>query len=459
MQFFHDLGLFVERLWREQSYDEDRFPHVADKALTKMSPVGVVGPLDIIRWVCETNELPEQHDIGGTFGDLPVTLYDGPGFFIDGYFWLDGTTAIHHPAFSGAFQVLTGSSILSLYKFAERQRVEAHMSIGTMTLSDVELLEQGAVRQILPGSGYIHSLFHLERPSVTIVVRTRRTEKGWPQYEYLKPYFAINPSFNSHSTSKKLQTASLLLRMRHPDSDYLIGLMLAESGFHTTFSILDLVYDHFTNDWVAQAFGMAQGEDRFRTLLEIARQHHGESVNLIVPVIEELRRQRYLIQRRAQITSIEHRYLLALLLCVPDRKLLIELVKERFPEQDPVDSILSWVEELGNTRVMGSSEPNVLGVEDFDESFLLVLEGLLEGLGLNQIKNKFQREFAPDDPEEAGNQTQRLYDEIRKSMFFKSIFSEAPSVGRPPRTILSDKPATLRGRPGRGEKKESRTSQ
>ena len=430
MRFFHDLGLFVERLWREQSYDEDCFPRVAAKALTKMSPVGVVDPLDIIRWVCETNELPEQHDIGGTFGDLPVTLYDGPGFCIDGYFWLDGTTAIQHPAFSGAFQVLTGSSIQSLYEFVERQRVETHVSVGTIALNQVELLEQGAVRQILPGSGYTHSLFHLDYPSVTVVARTRRTKSGWPHCEYLKPYFAINSSSRTPAFNKKLQTASLLLRMRHPDSDYLIGLMLAESGFHTTFSILDLVYDHFTNNWIAQAFGIANGEERFSNLLEVARQRHGKLVDLIVSVIDESRRQRYLIQRRAQISSSEHRYFLALLLNVPDWKRLIELVKNRFPERDPVDAILSWVEELGNTRVMGSSEPNVLAVEDFDESFLLVFEGLLDGLGLDQIEQEFQKEFAHDDAQEARNRARKLYDGIRKSMFFKSLFSREPSASR-----------------------------
>src|SRR5262245_36697856 len=123
MQFFLYLGHLVERLWREQNYEEDSFPRIAATALTDVSPVDVVNPSDIIRWICETNELPEQHDIGGTFGDLPVTLYQGPGFYIDAYFSLDVTTAIHHPAFSGAFQVLTGLSILSLFEFVERQRV------------------------------------------------------------------------------------------------------------------------------------------------------------------------------------------------------------------------------------------------------------------------------------------------------------------------------------------------
>ena len=58
---------------------------------------------------------------------------------------------------------------------------------------------------ILPGSQYIHSLFHLDRPSATITVRTEHTPSAAVQYDYRKPYFALNPFFRNVTMAKKLQ--------------------------------------------------------------------------------------------------------------------------------------------------------------------------------------------------------------------------------------------------------------
>ncbi|MFN2514442.1 MAG: hypothetical protein ABR568_23900, partial [Pyrinomonadaceae bacterium] len=54
--------------------------------------------------------LPHQYDVEGRFGNPPITLFAGPRFHIDVYYWLDGTTSIHQHSFTGAFQVLLGSS-------------------------------------------------------------------------------------------------------------------------------------------------------------------------------------------------------------------------------------------------------------------------------------------------------------------------------------------------------------
>src|SRR5207247_11468909 len=89
------------------------------------------------------------------------------GFYIDIYFWLDGTTDKHQHAFAGAFQVLLGSSIHSHYRFAVEKRINPHFSIGRLSINDVELLSAGDIKRIIPGSNYIHSLFHIDRNSAT----------------------------------------------------------------------------------------------------------------------------------------------------------------------------------------------------------------------------------------------------------------------------------------------------
>src|SRR5262249_34250242 len=351
-----------------------------------------------------------------------ITLYNGPRFYLDVYFWVDGTTSIHQHAFCGAFQVLLGSSILSEYKFEEQQEINAAFSVGWITLKEVELLEQGDVRQILPGKQYIHSLFHLDRPSASIVIRTRQSPSGLPQYDYHKPYFAADPFFQEPAMIKKVQSAALLLKIKHPDADDLIGELVSGSDFQTAFSVLDLAYGHLSHDRLEEAFGLGTGKQRFESLLGIVRQRHGDLADLIPPVLEELQRQQNLIHRRGQITSSEHRFFLALLLNVPDRLKILDLVKQRFPEQNPVTTIVDWVEELANTRVLGSPEPNVLGINDLDCEYLFVLQCLLEGFSIEEMKSAFEQEFAPEDARGSYDRLQNLYEEIRNSMLFKSAF-------------------------------------
>ena len=119
-------------------------------------------------------------------------------------------------------------------------------------------------------------------------------------------------------------------------------------------------------------FGLSLGKDRFKAILERCKTVHGELTDLVLPVLEEHERQMSIIHRRGTITSDQHRFFLALLLNVPSRTRILDLVKQRYPDQDPVETILDWVEELGRTRVLGSRETNALGMPEFDDSYVFV---------------------------------------------------------------------------------------
>ena len=102
-------------------------------------------------------------------------MYRGRGFYIDVLFWLDGTTNIHQHGFWGAFQVLAGSSVHCRFGFDLAEEINHRLRIGKLRLLETELLGLGAIRKILGGELFIHSLFHLDRPSVSIVIRCPAT--------------------------------------------------------------------------------------------------------------------------------------------------------------------------------------------------------------------------------------------------------------------------------------------
>ena len=257
---------------------------------------------------------------------------------------------------------------------------------GEIKLEEVDLLQLNDVRLIKPGRNFIHSLFHLERPSATITVRTEHTPSAALQWDYRKPYFASDPFYRNQVMAKKLQTIGLLLGMKHKDGDAMIGDMICSSDFQTAFLALETFFHSTRNNQMDSLFGLSTGNDRFQIILARAREAHGDLVDLVPPVFEEQVRQNDIVMRRSTITSEEHRFFLALLLNVPDREKILELVKQRYPQTDPVEKILDWVEELAQTRALGSKEPNALGIERFSDEHIFVLEQLLRGRAVDEIK-------------------------------------------------------------------------
>jgi hypothetical protein len=424
MEEFQKLGALVENRWKAENYNEQLFSEIAAQALIESDLTARVDPWEIIRWVHTADSLPEQQDVDGRFGDPPITMYSGARFYIDVYYWLDGTTSIHQHSFTGAFQVLLGSSIHSRYSFREDTIINEQFSAGQLTLEDVQLLQVKDVREIRAGRNFIHSLFHLDRPSVTITIRTQFTPSAALQYDYRKPHFALNPFFKNAVLNKKLQTIGLLLGMKHKHADAMISELLRASDFHTAYFVLAETFHQLQNNEMDTLFGLSTGKDRFRAILESCRETHGEVANLILPVLEEQARQKSIIERRGTITADAHRFFLALLLNVPSRQKILELVKQRYPAADPVETVLDWVEELGRTRVLGSKETNALGMPEFDDSHVFVLECLLQGLSTKEIEEKAVAQYPAQHAEELIARIPSLAESLRATTLFKTLLTD-----------------------------------
>src|SRR6266571_446328 len=389
MQFFQDLGSLVERRWRYENYNERVFPEIAAQALTEMKAVEKVDPWDIINYLHTSTELPPQRK--EKFSDLPVTVFIAPRFYVDVYYWLDGTTPVHQHAFAGAFQVFMGSSIHSRYSFEEAHEVNSHLATGKLRMQEIDLLETGEIRKIFPGREFIHALFHLDRPSATITVRTNQSPSALPQYDYLNPHIAIDPFFKEQTSFKQIQSISLLLRMRHPKIDSIVGELMSSADFHTAFSILSMVFKYLTDKTQERVFGVTDGRERFENLIKIAHKRHGSLADTLLPVFDEIKRKGGIVEQRKYLTSNDHRFFLALLLNVSDRQAILDLVQRRFPQQGAIEKVCEWAKDISALKIPGSNEPNILGVDGFDDSHVFILKQLLKGFSAAQIKEAQQQ--------------------------------------------------------------------
>jgi hypothetical protein len=430
MEIFRQLGLLVEDRWRARNYSEGAFPELAAAALAEVGlPEKGVAPWDIVRWSHTEPQLPRQQDIDARFGNPPITLYCGSRFYIDIYFWLDGTTDIHQHSFAGAFQVLTGSSIHSRYSFQREETVNESLLLGSVVLDDVELLSAGDIRQIISGSEFIHALFHLDRPSCTITVRTFGAPSKQPQYSYRKPFIAVDPFYTEPSLVRKLQTVGMLLHLQTAEYDGLIGDLIAGSDFQTTFLVLQTAFRMLNDNQMERFFQVSNSRDRFASLMDQARRKHGRLMDYVPSVLNEESRQNDIVRGRGILTSPEHRFFLALLLNVSNRARILKLVEQRFPGSNAIDKVLDWVMELATTKVWGAADANVLGLNDFDDDHLFVLQCLLEGLSEQQVTESLNQSYPPEHARMLEGRLVAIAASLQASSFFKAMLNDVGQSG------------------------------
>jgi hypothetical protein len=393
MEIFQKLGAEVETLWREKNYNEDLLPAIAAKALTEFDIPTKISPWEVVDWVLNQTELPGQQDLMGRFSDVPVTVARFPRFHIDVYFWYNSTTAIHQHGFCGAFQVFEGSSIHSTYEFEMQNKLNFFAETGNLTLRNVELLNKGGVRQIADGRKFIHALFHLDNPSVTLIIRTHRSPLSSPQFSYMQPGLAIDPFFEEPNFIKKLQTASMLLKLKRDDADIQIADWLENSDAQLSYAILANLKHHFSNANIEQVFGVEKNNDRFDNLVKIVRAKHGEIAATFTEAISVQEKIGEISHKRSIVTDAELRFFLAILMNVSEKQKVFSLIKERFPGSEPIDKALDWTFDLSNTKVLGANVTNALGISDFDDNDLMALEFMLKDLDEAGIRASLKNDY------------------------------------------------------------------
>ncbi len=174
-------------------------------------PSAEVDPFDVVRWVQEAIALVPQVNLDASFGQPPVTVFHCERFYIDVLFWVDGTTILHQHAFCGAFHVMAGRSVHSTFTFTPRHRYCQQLLSGRLDVLAVELLTKGDVRAIRAGGDFVHSLFHCDRPSVSVVVRTPLVPAAPIAYVHTRGGLAYDPFARSAAGIRKIQMLDLLL--------------------------------------------------------------------------------------------------------------------------------------------------------------------------------------------------------------------------------------------------------
>ena len=364
MKRIQEAGKWLEQAFREADYRTDAFPTLAEAAIVDFDLVHAMSIESVLSLGIEAGQVPTQ-SMGGasSFGQPPVTLYWHPHFVIDAYFWATGTTTIHEHGFSGAFAVASGSSLQSRYRFEEFERFGDTVWVGALHQLDLEYLRQGDCRQIWAGDKFIHSVFHLESPSLSLCVRTSGGRNLIPVQRDFSPVgLARDPFF----TSERLK---LLPRIIGFGLEYREALTLRELRSEISrcdaleaWTVLDRVYAHFGRDL-----------EPVHQLIEATSQRHAPLRDYWYRYYDALTRERVLIDLRHTIEDAVQRKVLGLILNAHCRERLADGIKGLLgTSNDPLG--LNRFLELAHAMGFKDGSPN--------------MEAIVAGFGLSDEDSK-----------------------------------------------------------------------
>ena len=330
--FFKQLGDSILQQWKRENFTLEKFPQIARTALDKQPPAKKVDLAGLMRDFLLAEDQPTQTD--SPFGEPEIIVYKHSRFYIQLLFWMDGTTAIHQHAFSGAFHVMLGSSIHAHYTFENAKAVTPFLSVGDIRMDNIEILETGRTVAIASGHQTIHSLFHLDSPSITVVVRTQHDPGTGPQFNYHPPHLAIDPLHTDLLIARRSQLLDVLEQTEDPGYASLVMQMLTDLDFERGFFIL------------RHCMSPLQQLDAWEPAIKLFNKKHGELAAGVATTLAEEVRRNIIKDMRSSIAEPEHRLFLALLMNAPTRADFFHLVTQRYPRQEPADIILRWAQEL-----------------------------------------------------------------------------------------------------------------
>jgi hypothetical protein len=230
-------GLISSRM----SHYEDTRTALPDIALEELSRSDIINLLtykSIAQAVACEESLPRQYGGANALGDPPVTLFLDPGkrFYIEALLHSAASTAIHDHSFSGAFAVVSGRCAHQVFCY-ETDDPAGDLTSGALTERQSEQLDAGDFRPIHNGTRFIHRNVHLDRPTLTVVIRT--VWDGCRQHTYHQPGLALD-SNPSPKERKQLQMLSGLLKVdAEAASAFLRQLLAAQPTGGQAFRCLD----------------------------------------------------------------------------------------------------------------------------------------------------------------------------------------------------------------------------
>jgi hypothetical protein len=315
--FINELAHRVNDGWRRADFREAAFPEVCSDALIALAPYRNVDPLDLLVHAVEQAPAPEEQK--ATRADSVLSLFHGARFCIWAHLWDGGFAFAHSHRWSGAYQVLKGTSLQALYAFHESESIDPKFRMGRRTTEHVEVLAPGATVPVIRGPSMIHGVSYTDWPSMSLSIRSTE-DFGGLTMEYYAAGIAAEASFVDGGTAARLRCLDALAQSKSARLRDAVASLLKNADFRTCFHVLRHLRCSLRDSiepWQIEELAVSRFGDRASTLLAAAAE-----------------RERYeLFQARSRaMKKADHRFLFSALFAAPNRRALEQLVSSTYPD-------------------------------------------------------------------------------------------------------------------------------
>jgi len=165
--------------------------------------------------------------------------------------------------------------------------------------------------------------------------------------------------------------------------------------------------------FLLSTFEMIEDEDERPNMLLAARLRHPKLIGALQPALLQAERRNKIVAVRERVSNSDLQFFLALLLNIPERSAILNLIEQRYPSRDPIIAIVTWVREL--------SELGVLGVR-FQEPWLLMLQCLLTNRPDQEIKRTFNDQYPTHQIPDIESELRELSSGLQDSWLLQPVF-------------------------------------
>jgi hypothetical protein len=400
-RYISDVGIAIQRKWKQANFNEGSFAEIACNALSSMRVTQHIGVAELVDWIAKAKTIPYQPRVDDGFGQPCVTMYWDERVRVDLLFWHSASIGIHSHTFSGAFAVLHGDAVECCYKYQISDEISSHIMLGSTSVADVKCLSPGDVRLIYPGTRLIHTLFHLGRPSVSLVARTTGDLSTGHEYSFFPPGVAITTRPATALQCKQLQLLSMLHETGAAVLQRTVLTLLRESDLHTAFLLL---MELGSREQPARCYEQA---------LALACEVHGDRARLFGPAVEEQLRRSRIGQLSRSIFDDDLRFFLVLLCSLPDYPSIAAAVSSRFPDRDGLQLVANWAVSL--------AERGALGVE-CDLIVESVIRCCVGGAAVSRVRDRLGCMLGPEQVASQLVPLQQVYEHVISHPLLSPIF-------------------------------------
>jgi hypothetical protein len=205
------LATAIETRWRKTDYSCYTFAEIAQSEMLKTDFIALFS-FELINQFLESDSI-KRIQIASEFSELHLKIFDNGKFYIEILNWWDKDTAIHDHGFVGVLLQLRGSALNVIYDFSQQTAISHNLALGTLKLSTAYISQPGDYHIIPPGRAEKHAVFHLEKPTVSMIVRTHPISELSPQLNYFPPYLQVNHSATDVAFNKKIKYFKMLAKI------------------------------------------------------------------------------------------------------------------------------------------------------------------------------------------------------------------------------------------------------